>query len=200
MSQQASLQAYGLRERKKVKTRLAIQNHALRLFREQGYEETTVEQIAEEAEVSESTFFRYFPTKADVVMWDNYDPLIVEAFRQQPPELSPIRALRCAFHDGFEQLSSEEQAEQRERTSLVFSVPELRAAMLDQFASSMGLLAEVVAERTGRPPDDLAVRTLAGAVIGAMMAVMVALHERPDADFAELVDEVMGNLEAGFSL
>jgi AcrR family transcriptional regulator len=200
LSQQASLQAYGLRERKKVKTRLAIQNHALRLFREQGYEETTVEQIAEEAEVSESTFFRYFPTKADVVMWDNYDPLIVEAFRQQPPELSPIRALRCAFHDGFEQLSSEEQAEQRERTSLVFSVPELRAAMLDQFASSMGLLAEVVAERTGRPPDDLAVRTLAGAVIGAMMAVMVALHEHPDADFAELVDEVMGNLEAGFSL
>ena len=200
MSQQASLQAYGLRERKKVKTRLAIQNHALRLFREQGYEETTVEQIAEEAEVSESTFFRYFPTKADVVMWDNYDPLIVEAFRQQPPELSPIRALRCAFHVGFEQLSLEEQAEQRERTSLVFSVPELRAAMLDQFASSMGLLAEVVAERTGRPPDDLAVRTLAGAVIGAMMAVMVALHEDPDADFAELVDEVMGNLEAGFSL
>jgi transcriptional regulator GlxA family with amidase domain len=53
----------GLRERKKTKTRAAIREHALRLFREQGYEATTVEQIAEAAEVSHSTFFRYFPTK-----------------------------------------------------------------------------------------------------------------------------------------
>ena len=73
-----------LRERKKAKTRAAIQEHALRLFMEQGYEQTTVEQIADAAEVSPSTFFRYFPTKEDVVMYDAFDPLMVEAFRAQP--------------------------------------------------------------------------------------------------------------------
>ena len=75
---------------------MAIQSTALRLFREQGYEETTVQQIIEEVEISESTFFRYFPTKADVVLSDEFDPVIVEAFRSQPAALSSIQALRAA--------------------------------------------------------------------------------------------------------
>ena len=86
MTLQAERQAQGLglRERKKARTRATIQKHALRLFRQQGYEATTVSQIAEAAEVSESTLFRYFPTKEDIVRWDEFDPLIVEAFKAQP--------------------------------------------------------------------------------------------------------------------
>ena len=82
----------GLRERKKAKTRAEIQRQALRLFRERGYGATTASQIAEAAEVSESTFFRYFPTKEDVVFWDEFDPLIFEAFQAQPPEMGTVRA------------------------------------------------------------------------------------------------------------
>jgi AcrR family transcriptional regulator len=190
----------GLRERKKARTRTAIQTHALRLFREQGYDATTVQQIIEEAEVSESTFFRYFPTKGDVVLSDDYDPLIVAAFLDQPPELRPIQALRIAFRTAFDQLPSQEASDQRDRMQIVFSVPELRAAMLDQFASAMRLLADVLAERTGREPSDNAVLTLSGAVVGAVVAVTMAAIDDPKADVAAMVDEAMANLEAGLEL
>src|SRR5207249_11115573 len=84
----------GLRERKKRKTRWAIQEHALRLFAQQGYDATTVEQIAAAADVSPSTFFRYFPTKEDVVIEDEYDALIVAAMAAAPADLKPLPAIR----------------------------------------------------------------------------------------------------------
>ena len=97
MPSQTERPRLGLRERKKAGTRAAIQRHALRLFREQGYEATTVGQIAGAADISESTFFRYFPTKEDVVRWDEFDPLLVEAIWAQPAgadQLSgPLRLL-----------------------------------------------------------------------------------------------------------
>ena len=92
----------GLRERKKARTRAAIQAAALSLFREQGYDETTVQQIAAAAEVSESTFFRYFPTKAEVVLWDDFDPLVIDEFSRQPAELGALAALRSAMRAALE--------------------------------------------------------------------------------------------------
>lgn len=200
MSETGDGPTVGLRERKKARTRAAIQTHALRLFREHGYDATTVQQIIDEAEVSESTFFRYFPTKADVVLTDDYDPLIIDAFLGQPAELRPIEALRIAFRTVFEELPAQEVSDQLDRIRLVFAVPELRAAMLDQFASAMGLLAEVLAERTGRQPKDTAVLTLAGAVVGAVIAVTFAIIDDPAADFVALIDETMGHLETGLEL
>jgi AcrR family transcriptional regulator len=190
----------GLRERKKARTRAAIQAHALRLFRGQGYDVTTVQQIIDEAEVSESTFFRYFPTKGDVVLSDDFDPLIVDAFRSQSPDLRPIQALRVAFRLVFDQLSEQQMSEQQERMHLILSVPELRAGMLDQFASAMRLLAVVLAERTGRQPEDTAVLALAGAVVGAVVAVTLAMGDDPSVNFAALLDEAMAHLETGLEL
>jgi AcrR family transcriptional regulator len=159
-----------------------------------------VQQIIEEVEVSESTFFRYFPTKADVVLADEFDPVIVGAFRDQPQELSVIQALRAAFAQAFAQMSDDGRAVQADRMMLVLSVPELRAAMLDQLASAMGLLAEIIAERTGRPPNDVSVRTFAGAVVGAAMAAMFAIADDPSSDVAETLDQSMACLEDGFQL
>jgi AcrR family transcriptional regulator len=91
----------GLRERKKAKTKAAIQEHALRLFREQGYAETTVEQIAAAAEVSPSTFFRYFPAKEDTVLTDLIDRQTFEVMINAPAEMTPLEALRYAVNDVF---------------------------------------------------------------------------------------------------
>src|SRR5580692_9667090 len=98
----------GLRERKKARTRASLREHALRLFREQGYQATTVEQIAAAAEVSASTFFRYFPTKEDVVLQDDMDTRMVEAFARQPPGLSPIAAVRAAIRETWASFTPED--------------------------------------------------------------------------------------------
>jgi AcrR family transcriptional regulator len=193
--------ALGLRERKKAKTRAAIQQHALRLFREQGYAATTVEQIAEAVEVSPSTFFRYFPTKEDVVLYDDLDPVLFAAFAAQPAELSPIQALRAAMREVFAALPPEEMDQQWERGALILAVPELRMRMLDQLAGVILELAAVVARRVGRRPDDLAARTFAGAAIGAMLAAMLAgAATDPAADLLALMDAGLAHLDAGLPL
>lgn len=192
--------ALGLRERKKAKTRAAIQQHALRLFREHGYEATTVEQIAEAAEVSPSTFFRYFPTKDDVVLYDDLDPLLIAAFEAQPAELGPIQALRGALRAVFAELPDEDMTQQWERTTLILAVPEMRRRMLDQLAGMIDLLAEMAARRTGRRADDAAVRTFAGAVVGALMAAILGGPEDSMPDYIVLMDASLAYLEAGLPL
>ena len=101
----AAGQPTGLRERKKARTRAAIRQHALRLFREQGYSATTVEQIAAAAEVSPATFFRYFPTKEDVVLQDDLDVVTLGALEAQPAGLGPIAAMRSATAAMLAQMS-----------------------------------------------------------------------------------------------
>jgi AcrR family transcriptional regulator len=197
---ESSQPALGLRERKKAKTRTAIQRHALQLFREQGYEATTVEQIAEAAEVSPSTFFRYFGTKEEVALYDDFDPLIIAAFEAQPAELSPVQAMRRAFRQVFASLPAVETEQQWERGRLILAVPELRMRMLDQVAEAVQLFAELVARRTGRRADDFAARTYAGAMIGALLSAVLTGMEGPQADFIELVDASLAYLEAGLPL
>src|SRR5215467_9711484 len=160
----------GLRERKKARTRAAIREHALRLFREQGYDATTVEQIAEAAEVSPSTFFRYFPTKEDVVLQDDMDLLWMGIFRAQPPGLSPIAAMRAAVRSAFASLGAAELAQLREAMDLAMAVPAVRARMLEEFDRTAQIIAAAVAERSGRAAADFEVRALAGAVVGVAMA------------------------------
>src|SRR5215469_3487724 len=190
----------GLRERKKAKTRAAIQRHALRLFRTQGYEATTVEQIAEAAEVSPSTFFRYFPTKEDVVLYDPFDPVLIAAFKAQPAALSPMEAIRESLHVTLAAMSGEDREEQWERGKLILAIPDVRMRALDDFLATAQLLAELVASRLGRRPDDLALHTFIGSVIGALMAAFLAGVNDPDADVVELMDESLRLLEAGLPL
>jgi AcrR family transcriptional regulator len=190
----------GLRERKKIKTFTAIQQHALRLFREQGYEATTIEQIAAAAEVSPSTFFRYFPAKEDLVIRDIYDSQILEAFRAQPAECSPIQAARRAITAVFSSVSEKDIADLWLRVELQRDVPELRAAMLDEMTRSLQVFADGLAERLGCSRDDLRVRTFAGVLMGVALTVMVSMFENPHADFFAEFDASLAFVEAGMPL
>jgi AcrR family transcriptional regulator len=189
----------GLRQRKKAKTRAAIQDHALRLFIEHGYDATTVEQIAAAAEVSQSTFFRYFPTKEDTVRYDRLDPLMIESFVRQPPELSPIAAVRASLREVLAGLGGEESELERARQRLIFSVPELRAKLMDQMAEGIAMLNEGLARRLGRDVADIAVQTWSGVILGLVLSAYFDSLEDPDRLMAA-VDERLACLEDGLSL
>ncbi|MGA9774754.1 MAG: TetR family transcriptional regulator, partial [Candidatus Dormiibacterota bacterium] len=205
----------GLRERKKARTKIAIQRQAIRLFLDQGYEGTTVEQIAAAAEVSPSTFFRYFPTKEDVVIRDDYDRLMLDAFRAQPRGLTPVQAARAAIRQlaaVLGELSPEELALEQERAILQLSVPEIRARSIDELLRAFRLFAEAVAERVGSAPEALPVRTFTGALLGVVMGaylpvggegqegareiVALALSD----ELVERMDHALGLLEAGLPI
>jgi AcrR family transcriptional regulator len=161
----------GLRERKKAKTRAAIREHAMRLFEEQGYAATTVDQIAEAAEVSPSTFFRYFPAKEDVVLVDDFDPLVIEAVRAQPAGSPPVKALLDGMREIIAVMDEQAWAAERRRQRIIASDPELHGRVMQQTVAAIDLVATAFAERAGRAPDDLVCRVIAGAVVGVVLAI-----------------------------
>jgi AcrR family transcriptional regulator len=167
---QATDHALGLRERKKIKTRQAIRREALRLIDDNGYAATTVEQIAEAAEVSPSTFFRYFPSKESVLLADDLDQLILDALARLPADLPPIQAFRRAYETVTADMSEEQREFENTRQRLIFSIPELKAAVYDEYYRTVTMIAEAVSRRTARDASDFEVRVFAGALTGAMMA------------------------------
>ncbi len=195
----------GLRERKKARTRASIREHALRLFREQTYQGTTVEQIAAAAEVSPSTFFRYFPTKEDIVLQDDMDTRMIEALERQPADLGPLSAVRAATREMFTSYTQADLDLLGETTALTMTVPEVRARAMDEFARTIAVTGEALAKRTGRPTDDLAVRTIAGAIIGVIMSITMpwegwSSDRRTLEDMFERIDQALALLEAGLPL
>jgi AcrR family transcriptional regulator len=185
----------GLRERKKERTRAQIQHEALRLFAAQGYDQTTVEQIAEAAEVSVSTLFRYFTGKADIVRYDALDPLLFEAYARQPGGLSAIVALRGATRTMLAQLPPGTMREQLGRGRIVMAIPELRAAVLDDMATTLpAQFRQAEITRTGHEPDPFAVDVLVGALGGAITAAMRSAHGD---DMEPILERTLELLEQG---
>jgi AcrR family transcriptional regulator len=192
---QATETPLGLRERKKIKTHQAIRREAFRLIEENGYAATTVEQIAEAADVSPSTFFRYFPSKESLLLADDLDPLISEALKDQPPDLSPAQAFRRAYEAVMDQLPADQLEFESTRQRLMFSIPELKAAMYDEYYRTVTVAAEAIAHRIGRAPDDFEVHVFAGALTGAMMA---AFDSAPKT--ADTIYRALDFLDAGMPL
>ncbi|GAB2802457.1 TetR/AcrR family transcriptional regulator [Streptomyces daliensis] len=190
----------GLRERKKIRTRQAIRMTAYRLFAEQGYDATPVDQIAEEAEVSPSTVFRYFPTKEDIVLTDEYDPLMEQALKDRPADEPPIIALRHAIMEVLEQAYEVEPAETYQRIRLACEVPAIRARMTESAGTTSRFVARALSERTGRPLEDLELRVYTGAVLGGLTEAMLYYGEYgAEEDLVEVVRRSLDVLERGLS-
>jgi len=177
------------RARKKAATKHAIQEHALRLFIEKGYDTTTVEEIAAAAGVSHMTFFRYFPRKEEVVEYDEYDPLLEELVAARPVEEPPLTALHRALRAGLEHILATDREELLIRTRLILRNPALRSRNLLAQDATRDLLARALARRAGLPEPDLAATVQASAALGAIGPAAMAWAESDDADFVALIDE-----------
>ncbi|MGW5868131.1 TetR/AcrR family transcriptional regulator [Streptomyces sp. NPDC055239] len=190
----------GLRERKKLKTRIAIREATYRLIEEQGYEATTVEQIAEAAEVSASTVFRYFPTKEDIVLTDEYDPFLEDELRARPADEPIVESLRHVLRRAVGVGFTEEPEISRLRTRLMVEVPAVRSRMLESMSVTGRMLCRVIAERTGRDPADLEVRVFSMGLIAALTETSAywAEHGHED-DLGDLVDRTLTMLTTGFA-
>ncbi|MCP3819031.1 TetR family transcriptional regulator [Streptomyces sp. A3M-1-3] len=191
----------GLRERKKLKTRIAIRRATYALIAEQGYDATTIEQIAEAAEVSSSTVFRYFPTKEDIVLTDEYDPVMEAVLRGRPAGEPPLESLRFVITEVLRTYLDRERDEMIRRTRLMVDIPAVRARMTETMSATAILLTRALADRTGRAPDDLELRIFTAAVLGALREVTIYWGERGFRDdLIELVERALDTMKGGLAL
>jgi AcrR family transcriptional regulator len=185
----------GLRERKKIKLRRTIQAEALRLFGTQGYDQTTVEQIAEAAETSTTTFYRYFPTKEDVVLDDAYDPIVEATIASRPAGEALTETFRAAAA-AVAAASEIDHDFNLARLSLVATAPALDARYAGEQRGSIDLIARLLADRAGRSAGDFQVRLTAAAFI----AVLFTASQRWAADrgavpLGTLIDQAVTTVE-----
>ncbi|MFD1936503.1 MULTISPECIES: TetR family transcriptional regulator [Nonomuraea] len=191
----------GLRERKKEKTRLAILDAALDLFLEQGYETTTVEQIAGSVEVSARTFFRYFTSKEHVVLWfhDNSEELLTEALEEcpddEPPYTALLRALRTMMQV-FREATPEENERFLKMQQLLESNPALAGRSVARGVETERRLAVEIARRQGL---DAETDQLPHLVVAYAMATIRVGFECPRPKVTN-TQEMLGRVEACLAL
>lgn len=189
--------APGLRERKKAQTRRAIQQEALRLFLSKGYEATTVEEIAAAAGVSHMTFFRYFPRKEDVVMADEYDPMIFELIAARPVHEPAFRRIWYALREGLSRVYTGERDTLLVRTRLILRTPALRARLWEQQAATADLFARALTHGHGYDKPDLRTKAVASACLAAVTTAVVTWAEHDGVDYLpDLIDEAYGALRS----
>ncbi|MEU1869162.1 AcrR family transcriptional regulator [Streptomyces ambofaciens] len=186
----------GLRELKKQRTRDLLLRSALELFTERGYEETTVDDIAEAADVSQRTFFRYFASKEDAAFFVARlaESHFVRAVLARPPGEAPLDALRLALTESWDTIG--EAVEQLIPLELhmrfyrvIESTPALLAAHLRRATELEEEIARVVAAREGLDLDTDPRPRVVVAVFGAVMRVTERIWSaRDDTGLADLRD------------
>jgi len=190
----------GLRERKKLATRSALHEAALRLVAERGLASVSVDDIADRAEVSPRTFFNYFSCKDDAVLGLDPDasPNQVAAFLARPADETPVQALRAVARAQAEEMATDTELWPL-RLKVIDAEPALLARLAAVFGEGERVLAEAVATRTGNRAGVDPYPTLLAGVAG--VAMRTSLHRWLASDFTAslpaLVDEAWGLLVAG---
>jgi mycofactocin system transcriptional regulator len=194
---QAELPSLG---RRRVTSRAELEHIAFELFDRQGFDGTTIDDIAAAAGIGRRTFFRYFPSKNDIP-WGDFDAELDQMrahLKACPAQLPLMDAIREATVD-FNRLEPEQVPWHRRRMELILRVPALQAHSTLRYAAWRQVIADFVGERIGEPPDALAPRTIAYAALGVAIAAYEQWLETEDANLGDLLDTAMRDLAAGFA-
>jgi AcrR family transcriptional regulator len=190
----------GLRERKKLRTRAELSDAAFRLFAERGFDETTIEDVVEQVEVSPRTFFRYFDSKEDVVIgfFDDLGLELRAMLATRPSDEPSFTALRAALGtliDLYEERQDRVVAAKR----LAHETPSIRARLLDKHARWENGVTEELVTRGGDPSQEPQMRLLAAVALAAFStAVSAWCTSGGRADLPALVDAALGAGGDGF--
>lgn len=153
------------------RTRSLLQETATRLFAEQGYDATTVEEIARTAGVSHMTFFRHFATKDAVILDDGFDPAIAAAVAATPASLRPLARVCAGLRAALSHVDIPEQEQVRRRVRIAAGHPALRTGM---HANTEATREAVVGVLLEDGVEEFDARVAAAAVLSALT---VALQE-----------------------
>jgi AcrR family transcriptional regulator len=154
---------------KAERTRARLQQTAVELFSEHGFEQTTVAQIASAAGVSQMTFFRHFPTKESAVLDDPFDPAIAAAIAAQPLELTPVRRICAGLRVAIASLDLPDQEQVRTRVRVATTSSTLQAGMWTNTVATQRVVADAL-EADGVPR--LQARVAAAATIAGLTAAL----------------------------
>ncbi len=175
---------------------------ATRMFADRGFEAVTVDEIVAAADVSHRTFYRYFPSKEDVLLGDHQAKVdaFVAAVRARPADESAFDALRAAvldFADGYEQ----DQDRNATRARVVHETPCLAQRVSEKQLAWEQALTPVLAERiVGVPDADLQARLMVACALGVMRAAIDRwIAVGPARSLRDLVDESFETLANGFA-
>jgi mycofactocin system transcriptional regulator len=185
--------------RRRATSRAELEQTAFALFTARGFDATTVDEIAAAAGIGRRTFFRYFKSKNDVPWGAFEDELERMRVRLKacPPEVPLMDAIRVALID-FNRVAPAQVPLHRRRMELILRVPTLLAHSTLRFTAWREVVAEFVAERTGRRPDDLAPQAIAHAVLGVAIAAYEHWLDDPGSDLGALLDNAMRQLAGAF--
>jgi len=187
--------------RRRITSRAELEQVAFDLFDQQGFERTTIDDIASAAGIGRRTFFRYFPSKNDLP-WGDFDAELARMRRRLnavPAAVPLMEAIRRAIVD-FNRVPQEQLPAHRRRMELLLRVPALQAHSTLRYAAWRQVIADFVAQRTGLRPDALLPRTVGHAMLGVAVAAYEQWLDSGDDDLCDLLDSAVLALTSAFTL
>jgi mycofactocin system transcriptional regulator len=178
-----------------VTSRGELELVALELFAQRGFEQTTVDDLAEAAGIGRRTFFRYFPSKNDVVYGD-FDAALGDLrarLAATPPDVPLLDGIREAVL-AFNALPPEAEPQHRTRMSLVLHTPVLQAHSTLRYAGWRAVIAEHTSDRLGLQPDDFVPRLVAHQALACAVAAYEQWLANPGTDLTTLLDTALRSM------